>query len=345
VATRGFLLGKFMPPHNGHLFLCDFASAYADAVTVLVCSLPDDPVAGALRLAWMREMLPRCRVLHLDEPGVPQQPADDPQFWPVWRGLVRRFHPEPLDFVFASEDYGRRLAEEVGARFVPVDPGRLAVPVSATQVRDDPFVAWPHLPPPVRAHYAAAVCLFGPESTGKSTLARRLAERFATVMVPEYGRIHTDRFGTDCAEEDLLRIARGHAAATRAARRQANRLLVLDTAPVLTAVWAEMLLGRRLDALERVEQPADLYLLTDIDVPWCDDGTRYFPDDATRRRFMARCRDELARRGLPFATLSGGWDARFEAATAAILERFPGLRAGAGEAQAAPPGCSPGTRP
>jgi HTH-type transcriptional regulator, transcriptional repressor of NAD biosynthesis genes len=328
VTTRGFLLGKFMPPHNGHVFLCDFASRYADALTILVCSLPDDPIPGALRFDWMRELAPSCRVLHLDEAGVPQQPDDDPRFWEVWRGLVRRFHPEPVDFVFASESYGRRLAAEVGARFVPVDPVRLAVPVSATQVRRDPFAVWDHLPPPVRAHYARTVCFFGPESTGKSMLAHRLAERLATRMVPEYGRIHTGQFGTDCTAEDLRRIVRGHTAATRAARRQANRILVLDTDPVLTAVWSDMLLGTRPADLDQVEEPANLYLLTDIDVPWIDDGTRYFPDAQTRRRFLERCREELIRRELPFVTLSGDWDARLETAVAAIRRRFPGAGAG-----------------
>jgi NadR type nicotinamide-nucleotide adenylyltransferase len=320
--TRGFLLGKFMPPHCGHVFLCEFAQAYVDSLTILVCSLDDDPIAGALRFRWMGEMFPRCRVLHLTD-AVPQAPERHADFWPIWRAIVRRHHPEPIDFVFASEAYGARLADEVGAAFVPVDPGRLAAPVSATRVREDPFAAWRYLPAPVRAHYARTVCIFGPESTGKSTLARGLAAHFRTNFVPEYGRTHTDAFGTDVTADDLRRIVRGHRAATHAARRQANRLLFLDTDPVLTAVWADMLLGARPADLDCVEDTADFYLLTDVDAPWVDDGTRYFPDLSVRRRFFERCRTELVRRGLPFVTLSGSWDERLPAAVAAVRDRFP----------------------
>jgi NadR type nicotinamide-nucleotide adenylyltransferase len=151
---RGFLLGKFMPPHLGHQYLCDVAIRRCDALTVLVCSLPGDPIAGALRLAWMREMVPAARVLHLDE-EVPQAPADHPDFWPIWRGIVRRFHPEPVDVVFASEVYGHRLAGELGAVFEPVDIARWVVPVSATAIRADPAGHARFLPLPVRAGWAA----------------------------------------------------------------------------------------------------------------------------------------------------------------------------------------------
>src|SRR6185437_14432598 len=172
--TRGFLLGKFMPPHNGHLMLCDFARAYCDELTVLVCTRPSEPIDGMLRYEWMRELCPDARVVHFDR-DTPQEPSDHPEFWTIWRGIVRQAHPEPIDCVFASEAYGARLAEEAGAKFVPFDPLRLATPVSSTAIREDPFANWQFLPPPVRAHYSRSVCLHGPESTGKSTLAAALA--------------------------------------------------------------------------------------------------------------------------------------------------------------------------
>ncbi|MDP6816389.1 MAG: adenylyltransferase/cytidyltransferase family protein, partial [Alphaproteobacteria bacterium] len=117
--SRGFLLGKFLPPHLGHVYLCDFATAYADELSILLCSLPDDPIPGDLREGWLRRMFPAARLLRLADP-VPQEPADHPDFWAIWRELIGRLHPEPIDFVFASEAYGRRLAAEVGGRFVPV---------------------------------------------------------------------------------------------------------------------------------------------------------------------------------------------------------------------------------
>jgi cytidyltransferase-like protein len=119
MTTRGFVLGKFMPPHAGHQLLCGTAERMVDALTILVCSLPDDPIPGALRLQWMRALFPNARVIGHDA-IVPQAPEDSPDFWPIWRAIVRQAHPEPIDYVFAGESYGLRLAEEVGGLFVPV---------------------------------------------------------------------------------------------------------------------------------------------------------------------------------------------------------------------------------
>lgn len=324
MARRGFLLGKFMPPHRGHIYLCDFARAHCDALTILVGSLPDDPIPGVQRHAWMRELFPDCTVVHHAEP-VPQTPEEHPEFWRIWRELIRRLEPRTIEFVFASETYGVRLAAELDARFVPVDPLREAVPVSGEAIRAAPLQHWDYLPAPVRPHFVKRVCLFGPESTGKTTLARELAERFGTVCAPEYGRTYTESFGTECSVEDLHRIAEGQRAAMTAAARQANRLLITDTDPLLTALWCEMLTGARDATLDACDDLCELYLLTGTDMAWTDDGTRYFPDDTRRERFMTLCREELERRGARFVELHGDRETRLDAAVAAIQNVWPAL--------------------
>lgn len=324
--SRGFLLGKFMPPHNGHVTLCDFAKSYCDELTILVCTRAREPINGALRFAWMKELCPEAQVVHYDR-DVPQEPSDDPQFWTIWRDIARQAHPDPIDFVFASEDYGMRLAQELGAQYVPFDPGRLTVPISATEVRENPYAAWRYLPPPVRAHYARSVCLHGPESTGKSTLATALAEHYDTVLAPEYGRTYCEVFGNECSADDLRNIVRGHTAQDHAARRLSNKLLVLDTDAVITAVWADMLLGNRPEDLDHIERTADLYLLCDIDIPWVDDGTRYdhLSPQERRRNFFDRCRRELDRRKLPYVFVTGDHTTRMKTAVEAINATFPEL--------------------
>ena len=320
--TRGFLLGKFMPPHRGHLMLCDFARNYCDELTILVCTRASEPIDGVSRANWMRELCCGTRVVHFDR-DVPQEPSEHIDFWNIWREIVKCSHPEPIDFVFTSESYGCRLAREVGARHIPFDPHRLAASISGSQIRRNPYAAWAFLPPPVRAHYVKTVCLFGPESTGKSTLSRMLAERFSTIAAPEYGRTYCEQFGTDCSANDLRNIVRGQSALEFAARRQANRILVLDTDAVMTAVWADMLLGERPADLETVERVADFYLLADIDVPWADDGTRYFPDQARRQKFFDLCSSELSRRRVPFAVIRGNQSERLHAGYNAVVAHFP----------------------
>src|SRR5437868_2896099 len=133
--TRGMVLGKFMPPHLGHAYLIDFARHYVDDLAVVVETEPGQPIPGELRFQWVREMYPQTRVLHLTD-GNPQDPAEHPDFWPIWRDSLARILPWRPDFVFASETYGARLAEVMGARFVPVDMARATLPISGTAVRN-----------------------------------------------------------------------------------------------------------------------------------------------------------------------------------------------------------------
>ena len=318
---RGFILGRFMPPHEGHRLLCEVARARVDRLTILVCSLPDDPIPGALRVRWMRALFPDCRVLHHAAP-VPPAPADGPDVWPAWREIVKTAHPEPIDYVFASDAHGARLAADVGAVFHPVDPERLIVPVSGTALRADPRAHWDWLSPPARAHYARRICLHGPESVGKTVLTAELAARLGAVQVPEFGRTWCDLYGTDCTMDDLLVIAKTQQALADAGARRCNGWLVLDTDPLMTAVWADMMHGRRDPWFDAWDEVADLYLLLDIDLPFVDDGLRVFGAADARRRFFALCRAALERRGVPWRLVRGTGAARIESALAAVHDRF-----------------------
>ena len=171
------------------------------------------------------------------------------------------------------------------------------------------------------------VCLHGPESTGKTTLARELAVHFGDVAVPEFGRLYCEIFGNDCNAEDLRAIRRGHDLLVAAGRRKARAILVLDTDAVMTAIWADVLLGARPPDLARIDDPADLYLLCDIDVTFAPDSIRYFPDPAARARMFEQCKAELEKRKLKFVTIRGSREQRFTSAVKIITEHFPELSA------------------
>lgn len=162
------------------------------------------------------------------------------------------------------------------------------------------------------------ICLHGPESTGKSTLAPALARHFDTVYLPEYGRTYCEAYGLDLTMEDLLAIGRTHAAMTRATLRICKGHLILDTDPLMTAAWAEMLFERSDAWLDTFDETADLYLLLDIDIPWVDDGTRFFGESDRRRKFFDCSRDQLERRGLPYVIIGGSQQERFDRSIAAI---------------------------
>jgi NadR type nicotinamide-nucleotide adenylyltransferase len=162
------------------------------------------------------------------------------------------------------------------------------------------------------------ICLHGPESTGKSTMAPRLARHFDGHCIAEFGRTYCEAFGTDLTMADLIMIGHAHDAKAQAAIAQRRTPLILDTDPLMTAVWANMLFGRRDPWFDRWTGTADLYLLFDIDLPWQDDGTRMFGGEADRRRFFDLSRRELERRGLRWALVGGEGSRRYLNALAAI---------------------------
>jgi NadR type nicotinamide-nucleotide adenylyltransferase len=164
------------------------------------------------------------------------------------------------------------------------------------------------------------ICLHGPESTGKSTLATQLAAHFKCEVVPEYGRAYCDEHGTDIAMAALVEIAETHDAMTRAARLRTSDMLILDTDPLMTAVWADMMFGARDPWFDCFGGVADLYLLLDIDLPWVDDGLRIYGGAEERARFFMLSRAELERRAVPYVVISGSGEARFEDALSAIAQ-------------------------
>lgn len=282
--TRGLVLGKFLPPHAGHVYLIETARRQCDDLSIVVGTLAREPIAGALRALWMRALFPDLRVLHLTDDN-PQEPSEHPRFWEIWRDSLLAILPAPPDVVFTSDAYGARLADVLGARWVPIDPARATVPVSGTAIRAAPLAHWRYLPHPVRAHYARRISVFGPESTGKSTLAVELAARLGTVCVPEYARAYLEaRAVAAPTRADLDAIAAGQAAAEDAFVPDCNGTLICDTDPLLTAVWSATLFGEPLPLPPR---RYDLTLLCDVDLPWVADPVRYLPDD--RRGFFDRC--------------------------------------------------------
>lgn len=314
--TTGFLLGKFMPPH-ADLFLCEVARARVDRLTVLLCSHDAEPVPGDLRADWMAQSLrgTGIRLCHMHR-DIPQEPAEHPDFWPIWKAAIAEYHPEPIDWVFGSEPYVVPLAETLSARPFIVDLERRAVPVSASQIRADPAAHWPHVPPPVRPWFQRRITLIGPESVGKTTLAADLAAQFGTGLIPEYGRDYDALFrgGAGWTAADFTAIAEGHLALAGPIARAAGPLLIEDTDPLQTLVWAEYLLGHAPPALlalvTRMPRP-ERYLLLGPQVAWQDDGTRYSGDPQVRGWFRDRLAHWLDRLGAPWTAIDApGWAAR-----------------------------------
>ncbi len=172
------------------------------------------------------------------------------------------------------------------------------------------------------------IAIFGPESTGKTQLAARLAAHFGAPLVAEYAREFWDQHGV-ITLEDIPGIARtqwrreDEALLRQGFRGQAaSGLVICDTESLTTVLWSDLLYGTcpediRRGADQRAKNYA-LYLLLDIDVPFAPDPQRCFPDPADRAKGMKIWRGALERRHLPYQLIQGNWAERERRAIAAV---------------------------
>ncbi|QEH34466.1 Trifunctional NAD biosynthesis/regulator protein NadR [Aquisphaera giovannonii] len=317
--TLGFIVGKFYPPHRGHKHLIDTARRQVDHLVVMVAHHPSQAIPGELRKAWLEEIHPDC-----DVRLVPDELEDDSR---QWAQFTVRYLGRAPDVVFTSEDYGWEYARLMGTRHVLVDRPRAAVPISGTKVRESPLDHLEWLEPCVRAHFVRRVVLVGAESTGKTTLAQRLAVHYHTAWVPEYGREHWEKKVAGLpmdgptpawTREEFVHIATEQRAREEALARVADRVLICDTNAFATGTWFERYEHHRdpeVDAIGARDR-ADLYLLAAPDVPFVQDG---FRDGERIRGWMHdRFLEQLMAGGVPCRVLEGPFEGREAGAIAAI---------------------------
>ena len=166
------------------------------------------------------------------------------------------------------------------------------------------------------------IAITGPESTGKSTLARKLAEHYDTSWVPEFARNYIDQLGREYTEEDLLQIAKGQLQSEGTAIEEANRILFCDTELLVIKIWAKYKYGR-VDPwiLSKYHDVSyDYYLLTDVDLPWVDDPQRENPEKG--KFFYEWFVRELKEKGVLFDVVNGNQHKRLEMAIQLINNKI-----------------------
>ena len=317
---RGVVIGKFYPPHLGHSSLIEAALSKTNHLDILVCVRPDQTIPGNLRAQWLKELHPTANVI-----AIPDFCDDEnSERWAEFTVQTLGYQP---NLVFTSENYGERYARAMNAAHIMVDLRRNRVPISATAIRANPLAHLEYLAPVVRAYFVKRVCVVGAESTGTTTTSRLLAEHYQTTWVPEYGRDYSvAKLGGGSAESialqwtsrEFLHIAEKQCQMEDLAARSANRLLICDTDPLATSIWHERYVGQRMADLEPViaTRRYGLYLLTNNDIPFEQDGTR---DGEHIRGWMTdRFREELQKRNYRWEMLSGTIEQRMKTAIAAI---------------------------
>ena len=306
---RGLVIGKFMPLHYGHIALIEFAAAHCHELIVSMSCHPTDVISGELRLSWIKEIVndqSNIKAFSIAD-DFDREDLSLSQRTQIWAKRMQEVYP-PIDIVFSSEEYGIPFARNLKAEHKSFDPERKLFPVSATRIRQNPFAYWAYLPKVVRPLYVKRICFYGPESTGKSVMARLLAEVYQTEYVPEVAREMVS--SNDFTGEDIIKI--GHAQTQRVLdkTKTANKILFCDTDLITTQIYSRHYLGKVPSVLYELEKQitCDCYFLFDIDVPWVADGMRDLKE--SRKEMFKIFQDELEKRNIPYQRVSGSYPER-----------------------------------
>jgi NadR type nicotinamide-nucleotide adenylyltransferase len=167
-------------------------------------------------------------------------------------------------------------------------------------------------------HAVKKIAVIGPECTGKSELSQYLAEHFQTQWVPEYARGYLDNLARPYAMHDLILIAHGQLRIEDEWAKQANRVLICDTNLYVIKVWSQFKYGETdKEILNSIAtRKYDLYLLTDIDLPWMGDPLREHPDK--REELFNIYLNEMQQQPVPYVVIKGDREQRRTAAVQAI---------------------------
>ncbi len=162
------------------------------------------------------------------------------------------------------------------------------------------------------------IAIIGPESSGKTTLSRQLAQHYQTVWVEEYARRYIDHLDRPYHQSDLREIARVQLQLEAEAIAKANCYLFCDTHLLVIKIWGDYKYGVS-DPWIRDNMQLHSYaihFLTDVDVPWEYDPQREHPHQ--RQVLWEIYRRELTEAKVNMVHLKGNQEERLAQAVKVI---------------------------
>lgn len=301
-----------MPAHKGHEYLIQFAKQWAQNVVVVVDCLKEQTIPPDVRARWLREQIPDIKVLHFDK-FMPQEPSETENFWDIWtRELLSITKDYQLDCVAASMDYGWTLAEKLNCTPLIIDTQRESIHISATQIRENLFEHWEYLMDSVKADYTKRICFLGPESTGKTFLAQKLAKHFHTIFVPEYAKLIIDQQQGDFLEKNIEEFIYGQIYSENAAARHSNKIMLCDSSAITTKVYEQLVFNKNEDYIHRIiaEHKYDKYFLFYPDTPYIHDTHRNIVQEDSRMQAYHMFEKILQQHALDYTVVQGNYEMR-----------------------------------
>ena len=320
----GLTLGKFAPFHKGHEYIVKTALREVDELIVLIYDTDLISIPLQVRAGWIKSLFPMVKIVEAWDG--PEGYGDTVEIKKVQEDyILKRLGDIRITHFYSSEFYGDHVSKALGAIDRRVDEKRLSVSVSGTALREKTYELREYLSAIVYKDLIVKVCFLGAPSTGKSTLAQKLAEFYKTEYMPEYGAEFwlENQVDRRITLEQFEEISPEHRRREDSLSLKSNRYLFCDTCALTTYAFAKdyhCKVGPVLTEHAReAEKRYDLFFLCDIDIPYDDTWDR--SGDQKRKWFQDQIIADLKERKVPFFRLSGSLMERLEKVSG-ILEGF-----------------------
>jgi len=286
--VTGFIEGKFLPLHNGHLNAIKHASEMVEKLYVVLgfndkrdkqlckdSSCKEMPFE--LRLSWLGHELKHLKNIEIHAIEDYDDKYDFFKMIPEHKSI---FNTEKLDYVFSSEPSYDPIFKQLypNAKHILIDPKRQQFATSGGSIRKNPFQCWDDMPSIVRKHFVKKVLITGVESVGKSTMTKLLAEHFNTNYVYEIGRYYCEKFDNLIIPKHFIEIAMKHFTSIEDLLEHSNKYLFIDTDAIITQYYLlkyhNISTNKLLDHIV-LAQDFDLTFYLEPTVPWVNDGYRF----------------------------------------------------------------------
>lgn len=339
----GLFVGKFIAFHKGHEYYIQKFSAACDKLNLVLCgNTIKDRVPCSIRRKWLETDL---------KPGMPLSCVRNkiklhtlvednirpyPEGIKEWCREVENLIEEKIDIMFGNDDYVRECAPEFGSFYCTPDQDRGVYNISSTKILDNNLKYYDLLTDVSKPYFNKKVLLIGPESTGKSTMARKLALYFKGKYVEEYGRHFEEEMirkgnkkATEWGIKEYEQIANWQDFLINLLMEQPIRLLFVDTDALITQLFAELYINENSPLLDKIvrKQHFDLILyLEPSNTQWVCDGLRQLHDQRDQVGELIMKKLKTLNRDFIVLKNDQGYDARLDQAKQLIQNKFNILR-------------------
>ncbi len=332
----GFIGGKFLPLHLGHIHAILAASNMVDELYVILSSsknrdrqlcerdgikyIPDE-----VRLSWMGQAvndLENVKLIRIED-----DQWDENYDWDSGAEMIKKAIGKKIYFVFSSEkEYEKHFKKNFpGGKHMIIEPARETINISGTEIRKELYKHWDKLPEYVRKYFVKKVVIVGTESCGKSTLTKKLAKLYNTNLVEEIGRNYCDKYSNMLTKEMFNSIAMEHFLEQEEKASFSNKVLFVDTEATVTQFYLNKYFPKeKFNLIEEIIkiQNYDLMIFLEPDVKWVNDGLRNEGEEKIRKNNNVEMKKMFKDRGINFVSLGGNYSERFNKARKLVDDLF-----------------------